>query len=81
MADHRAMLTPFGRLLLVQRMREMNCSRSWAGFLAVADTPLLGPEAQIRRGGGLEFVHVAVDDCSRVAFAQIRAAEDGPQAS
>jgi transposase InsO family protein len=42
---------------------------------------LLGEEARIRRGGGWEFVHVAVDDCSRVAFAQVRAAEDGPQSA
>lgn len=42
---------------------------------------LLGEEARVRRGGGWEFVHVAVDDCSRVAFAQVRAAEDGPHAA
>src|SRR5713226_3491579 len=38
---------------------------------------LLGPEARVRRGGGWEFLHVAVDDCSRVAFAEMRPADDG----
>jgi transposase InsO family protein len=42
---------------------------------------LLGPQARIRRGGGWEYVHVAVDDCSRVAFAEVRAADDGAQAA
>jgi len=42
---------------------------------------LLGPEARVRRGGGWEFLHVAVDDCSRVAFAEMRPADDGPQAA
>lgn len=42
---------------------------------------LLGPEARVRRGGGWEYLHVAVDDCSRVAFAEIRGADDGPQAA
>lgn len=42
---------------------------------------LLGPDARIRRGGGWEYLHVAVDDCSRVAFAEVRAAEDGAQAA
>jgi hypothetical protein len=41
---------------------------------------LLGEGARIRRGGGWEFVPVAVDDCSRVAYAQVRVADDGPQA-
>jgi transposase InsO family protein len=42
---------------------------------------LLGSDARIRRGGGWEFLHVAVDDCSRVAFGELRAADDGPQAA
>jgi transposase InsO family protein len=42
---------------------------------------LLGPNARIRRGGGWEYLHVAVDDCSRVAFGEVRAADDGPQAA
>lgn len=39
---------------------------------------LLGNAARIRRGGGWEYYHVAVDDNSRVAFAQIRDRDDGP---
>ncbi len=42
---------------------------------------LLGPQARRRRGGGWEFLHVAVDDCSRVAYAQVRPADDGRQAA
>lgn len=42
---------------------------------------LLGPAARNRRGGGWEYLHVAVDDCSRVAFAQMRPADDGGQAA
>lgn len=42
---------------------------------------ILGNVARVRRGGGWEFLHVAVDDCSRVAFAQIREADDGLQAA
>lgn len=42
---------------------------------------LLGPGARIRRGGGWEYLHVAVDDCSRVAFSEVRGADDGPQAA
>jgi transposase InsO family protein len=33
------------------------------------------------RGGGWEYLHVAVDDCSRAAFAEVRAADDGAQAA
>lgn len=42
---------------------------------------LLGPSARGRRGGGWEYLHVAVDDCSRVAFAEVRGADDGAQAA
>ena len=42
---------------------------------------LLGNAARIRRGGGWEYYHVAIDDCSRVAFAQIRDRDDGPNAA
>lgn len=42
---------------------------------------VLGNSARVRRGGGWEYYHVAVDDCSRVAFAQIREADDGPSAA
>jgi transposase InsO family protein len=42
---------------------------------------LLGSEARVRRGGGWEYLHVAVDDCSRVAYAQVRPADDGCQAA
>lgn len=42
---------------------------------------LLGAPARVRRGGGWEFLHVAVDDCSRVAYAELREADDGPQAA
>ncbi len=42
---------------------------------------LLGEQARIRRGGGWEFLHVAVDDCSRVAYGELRPADDGPQAA
>jgi len=34
-----------------------------------------------REGEGYEFVHVAVDDCSRVAFARVMAAETGAAAA
>jgi transposase InsO family protein len=30
------------------------------------------------RGIGWEFVHVAIDDCTRLAYAEVLAAEDGP---
>jgi transposase InsO family protein len=43
--------------------------------------PCLATSPRVRRGGGWEFLHVAVDDCSRVAFAEIREADDGPQAA
>lgn len=33
--------------------------------------------AQVR-GAGWEFVHVAIDDCTRLAYAEVRAGEDGP---
>lgn len=42
---------------------------------------LLGNQARVRRGGGWEFLHVAVDDCSRVAYGELRPADDGPQAA
>jgi transposase InsO family protein len=42
---------------------------------------LLGNSARHHRGGGWEFLHVAVDDCSRVAFAQLREGEDGRHAA
>ena len=42
---------------------------------------LLGDKARVRRGGGWEYLHIAIDDCSRVAFAELRPAEDGPQCS
>lgn len=35
----------------------------------------------MRPGGGWEYLHVAFDDCSRVAFAELRAADDGTQAA
>ncbi|TAN33693.1 transposase [bacterium] len=38
---------------------------------------ILGNSARIRRGGGWEFYHVAVDDCSRVAFGQVLDHDDG----
>jgi transposase InsO family protein len=31
-----------------------------------------------RRGLGQDFLHVAVDDCTRVAYAELRAAQDAP---
>jgi transposase InsO family protein len=31
-----------------------------------------------RRGVGWEFVHVAIDDCTRVGYVEVLAAEDGP---
>jgi len=30
----------------------------------------LGTEARVRRGGGYDYIHIAVDDCSRVGFAE-----------
>lgn len=38
---------------------------------------LLGNSARARRGGGWEYYHVAVDDCSRVGFAQLRETQEG----
>jgi transposase InsO family protein len=42
---------------------------------------LLGPVARVQRGGGWEYLHVAVDDCSRVAYAEVRPHDDGPNAA
>ncbi len=42
---------------------------------------LLGNQARVRRGGGWDYLHVAVDDCSRVAYGEIRPADDGLQAA
>lgn len=39
-----------------------------------------GPETRMR-GAGYEFVHVAVDDCSRVAYVEVLPDEKGPTAA
>ena len=41
----------------------------------------LGWPARSRRGGGYEYVHVAVDDASRLAFVQVHADEEGRTAA
>lgn len=42
---------------------------------------LLGAAARVSKGAGWEYLHVAVDDCSRVAFAEVRASADGPDSA
>lgn len=42
---------------------------------------ILGNPARVHRGGGWEFMHVAIDDCSRVAYAELREGDDGPNAA
>jgi transposase InsO family protein/transposase-like protein len=42
---------------------------------------ILGNPARVRRGGGWEFMHVSIDDCSRVAYAELRQSDDGANAA
>jgi transposase len=42
---------------------------------------MLGPRARDRRGGGYEYVHVAVDDFSRVGFAEVYPDQTGSSAA
>ena len=42
---------------------------------------ILGNPARVRRGGGWDYYHVAVDDYSRVAFGQLLDHDDGPTAA
>jgi hypothetical protein len=55
--------------------------RSWAGFRLEVVMPMLdyetGRHNRRHEGEGYEFVNVAVDDCSRVAFARVMPSESG----
>ena len=59
----------------------ISTSRNWAASRWVIGHRITGNRRQRGRGAGWEFVHVAIDDASRLAYAEVLANERSPTAA